>query len=387
MLHSRLRPLPRKRQQQQRPSQLQSQSQSASDAPPPPDFHDIDNDDNDNDDEDPEDLFAAFLPHLLPDDAPSFHGDPGQRLLYESPLYGPLQIMVPSYPGKSEKRTEEIAAGLREEGNGAVNEVEEGRKLFAHFLWSAAMVVAEGVEDAAAAEAGKKVVNPQKMRWSVKGHRVLELGAGAALPSIISVLSSASHVAVTDHPSSPAFTGAIDFNITANVRPPLRDRISSHPHEWGVLTDSFAKENRGRFSRIIAADCLWMKSQHENLVNTLLWFLTPAAAAAAAAATNGQEQEQEPKDDEGGKVWIVAGFHTGRAIVASFFETAQRMGLEIEDIYERDLNASEAEEKEGGGEVRRAWVPVREGEGPENRKRWCVIAVLKRSSSSATSSS
>lgn len=190
---------------------------------------------------------------------------------------------------------------------------------------------------------------------------------GTALPSIISVLSSASCVAITDHPSSPAFTGAIDFNIAANVPPALRNRISAHPHEWGVLTDSFAQENRGRFSRIIAADCLWMKGQHENLVKTLLWFLTPAAAA-----------ENNDQDAEG-KVWIVAGFHTGRAIVASFFETAQRMGLEIEDIYERDLNASEADPKKAEhGEVRRAWVPVREGEGPENRKRWCVIAVLRR---------
>lgn len=79
--------------------------------------------------------------------------------------------MVPSYPGQSEKRTEEIAAG-------AVNQVEEGRKLFAHFLWSAAMVVAEGVEDAAAAEAGEAVKKPGKMMWNVKGHKVLELGAG-----------------------------------------------------------------------------------------------------------------------------------------------------------------------------------------------------------------
>ncbi|KKA18123.1 Nicotinamide N-methyltransferase [Rasamsonia emersonii CBS 393.64] len=350
MLHSRLRPLPRKAHPS--PTQCQptaSDHTSSNDSSvPPPDFRGI-GDYDDNDDEDPEDLFASFLPHLLPDDAPSFHGDPGQRLLYDSPRYGPLQIMVPSYPGQSEKRTEEIAAGWREEGSdaGAVNQVEEGRKLFAHFLWSAAMVVAEGVEDAAAAEAGE-TVKPGKMMWSVKGHRVLELGAGAALPSIISVLSSASYVAITDHPSSPAFTGAIDFNIAANVHPPLRDRISAHPHEWGVLTDSFAQENRGRFSRIIAADCLWIKGQHENLVKTILWFLTPPAAAA-----NGQEQNQEqgPTDAEG-KVWIVAGFHTGRAIVASFFETAQRMGLEIEDIYERDLNASEADERAGeNGEI------------------------------------
>jgi predicted nicotinamide N-methyase len=83
--------------------------------------------------------------------------------------------MVPGYPGQSENRTEEIAAGQSSEGS---NPVAEGRKLFAHFLWSAAMVVAEGVEDVAAVEVGKMPIDPAKMMWSVRGRRVLELGAG-----------------------------------------------------------------------------------------------------------------------------------------------------------------------------------------------------------------
>lgn len=76
----------------------------------------------------------------------------------------------------------------------------------------------------------------------------------------------------------------------------------------------------------------------------------------------------------GGKVWVVAGFHTGRAIVAGFFETAVENGFEVERIFERDT----VERLEGGGEIRRDWAPMREGEGPENRRRWCVTAVLRR---------
>ncbi|KAJ5133927.1 uncharacterized protein N7443_004449 [Penicillium atrosanguineum] len=49
-------------------------------------------------------------------------------------------------------------------------------------------------------------------------------------------------------------------------------------------------------------------------------------------------------------------------------------GLEIEQIFERDLVSMDEE----GREIRREWVPVREDEGPENWQRWCVIAVLKR---------
>jgi nicotinamide N-methyltransferase len=70
-----------------------------------------------------------------------------------------------------------------------------------------------------------------------------------------------------------------------------------------------------------------------------------------------------------GSCWL-----TGRAIVAGFFETALKNRFVVEKIYERDLVAG----LEDGGEIRREWLPVREGEGTENQKRWCVIAVLKR---------
>ena len=143
--------------------------------------------------------------------------------------------------------------------------------------------------------------------------------------------------------------------MTYNVRNPKNSastNVTIQPHEWGTLeTDPWAVQNKGCFTRIIAADCYWMRSQHENLVRTMRWFLAP-----------------------GGRVWVVASFHTGRAIVAGFFETALQMGLEIEQIYERDLSSAQ----EDGSEVRREWMSEREGEGPENRKRWCAVALLKR---------
>lgn len=61
--------------------------------------------------------------------------------------------------------------------------------------------------------------------------------------------------------------------------------------------------------------------------------------------------------------------------MAGFFETAVKLGLEIESIYERDLVS---DVQDDGKEVRREWKPYREDEGPENRRRWCVIAFLKR---------
>lgn len=178
MLHSRLRPLPRRGRPAQKPTEGNNNDSTAV----APDFSSIHGDENEVNEEDAEDIFSAFLPHLLPDDAPQFYGDPGQLLRYDSPLYGPLTIMVPHYPEQSENRKEEIAAGLKKDGSqqdNGINKVDEGRKLFAHFLWSSAMVVAHGVEDADAIEKKSGSKNSDKMMWSVKGHRVLELGAGA----------------------------------------------------------------------------------------------------------------------------------------------------------------------------------------------------------------
>jgi hypothetical protein len=133
MLQSRLKPLTR--------------ANATSTVPTP----DLDNNNEEND-ESPEDIFGSYLAHLLPDDAPTFHGDPGQHLLYSSPRYGDLDIMVPSYPDSSTNRSD------------------SARRLFAHFLWSAGLVVAEGVELADDAQS--------KSIWAMEGETVLELGAG-----------------------------------------------------------------------------------------------------------------------------------------------------------------------------------------------------------------
>ncbi|KAJ5103805.1 hypothetical protein N7532_004334 [Penicillium argentinense] len=330
--HSRLRPLPRR--------------QPITTAVPAPDFQDEDEDRNVEAEDLPENLFESFMPFLFPEDTPPFHGDPGQHLLYASPQYGDLEIMVPSYPEQGEK-SKEVAAG--QDGR-----VEEGRKLFAHFLWSAAMVVAEGIEDADSFQ-----INPTDAKkdaydiWNVKGESIMELGAGTALPSLVAALAGASTVAATDHPSSPAFTGAMKFNMEHNLRnrTPAPATVAIEPHAWGVLDDTFSQKYKGTFTRIIAADCYWMRSQHENLARTMQWFLAP-----------------------GGKVWVIAGFHTSRAVVTDFFETAYANGFESERIFERDV----VQRDENDGEIRREWRPVREDEGPENRQRWVVVSVLRR---------
>lgn len=73
--------------------------------------------------------------------------------------------------------------------------------------------------------------------------------------------------------------------------------------------------------------------------------------------------------DPGGRIMVTSGFHTGRANLANFFDTAVEMGLVIEDIYEEDVSG-----------VRQEWNKERDGrkEDVTGRKRWLVVARLKR---------
>lgn len=92
-----------------------------------------------------------------------------------------------------------------------------------------------------------------------------------------------------------------------------------------------------------------MPGEHENLAKSMIHFLA---------------------DTNDARVYCIAGFHTGRAKVAPFFEeVVPEQGLEIEEIYEMDADGQ-----------RRPWEKERDG-GLENmgeRKKWLIVARLRR---------
>ena len=205
---------------------------------------------------------------------------------------------------------------------------------------------------------------------------------GTGLTGIVCALAGAGEVIISDYPSRQILDN-LNVNIEKNVPDYIRNKdlhlhqtlwyegalerakipfsvdgesinlssqgsINVYSHKWGCLTDQPAQSHEKYFTRIIAADCLWMLGEHENLVQSMLHFLSC---------------------DEDARVWVIAGFHSGRANVAAFFDTAAEMGLGISQIYERDVNGAE-----------RAWKRERDGghEDVTERKRWLVIAILQR---------
>jgi predicted nicotinamide N-methyase len=93
-------------------------------------------------DEEPEDIFAFAAGLIFPDDTRNMHGDDRSVIVYRSPRFGDIEL------------------------RNADPQSEDERKLFAHYLWNAGIKMAELIS------------SEEDVQWSVKGHRVLELGAG-----------------------------------------------------------------------------------------------------------------------------------------------------------------------------------------------------------------
>lgn len=207
-----------------------------------------------------------------------------------------------------------------------------------------------------------ELLAPPVSDFNISGLDTLELGADTALPSIMSTLLGAHRVVITDYPA-PVVLKTIRHNVAANIQPSYSPTgrivaaredggggIEVEGHSWGEFENPLAQSNRHAFDRVFVADCLWMPWQHENLRQSISWFL---------------------KDDTSSRAWVVGGFHTGREKMCRFFESEAlgEAGLEIDRIWERDCDG-----------IDREWAWDRGIEDPTVRKRWLVVALLRRKS-------
>ncbi|RFU76951.1 nicotinamide n-methyltransferase [Trichoderma arundinaceum] len=293
----------------------------------------------------PEDYLSTSLGVIFPDDVTNQHGDAEHSLIYASPkLPKPLLIELADPEGETDRR------------------------LFSHYLWNASLLLAELIErdslDPAATEAEREAGLGAGLSFDTRGLATLELGAGTALPSMMAGLLGAGSVVVTDYPA-PAVMKTLRENVARNIKPDLAPEGRSalvttsvlvEGHEWGVFdsdsaaaaASSFPASHAHLSDRLFVADCLWMPWQHANLRRSINHFLKRTASARA---------------------WVVAGFHTGRAKMAGFYDAQalrEEGGVEIERMWERDCDG-----------IEREWDAEREDDITE-RKRWLVVAVLKR---------
>lgn len=317
--------------------------------------------------EDPEDFLFSALSVIFPDDITNQHGDADHGVLYTSPhLPEPLHLSVTDPSGEAD------------------------RKLFSHFVWNSSLLLAKLVEAGTLeAAANNDRVAIARLRGSgpptaiaedpvvsrycpitnfdVTGRSCVEMGAGTALPSILAALLGAARVAITDYPTDVVLDN-LRANLVRNVKPGTEQEstsaVSTPPsknptstavvsvdgHEWGQFDSDVARAGHHAYDRVFVCDCLWMPWQHDNLRKSIDWFL-----------------KEDPDGD--GRCWVIGAFHTGRPKVVAFCdeEALAALNLEIEAIWERDCDDQE-----------RPWSVDRGVEDVTERKRWLVVAILRR---------
>lgn len=137
-----------------------------------------------------------------------------------------------------------------------------------HLLWNAGQVIAQYLED-----------NAQL----VQGKTVLELGAGAGLPSLIAAILGAKKVVVTDYPDAELILN-LRYNIEHCSALVNKAKIVAEGFLWGSpaepLKAHIGSQAEG-FDLLVLADILFNHSEHTKLLATLRDCLKKSAEAVA----------------------------------------------------------------------------------------------------------
>jgi hypothetical protein len=156
-----------------------------------------------------------------------------------------------------------------------------------------------------------------------------------------------SKTAITDHSNSDHLAN-IKSNVTTTLSsrsPEALERTKVHEHAWGDFDTDFCHFSQHHYGIVLASDCLWISDQHDRLISSIKWFL---------------------KENGSSKLFLTAGFHTGRDVVKSFFDKCAHQHLKWERIWEQDTIGN-----------KRIWNADRE-ETMRQSKRWTVMAELRR---------
>ncbi|PWN91562.1 hypothetical protein FA10DRAFT_265412 [Acaromyces ingoldii] len=238
----------------------------------------------------------------------------------------------------------------------------ETNGLFAHYQWDAGVLLADSIVISSRSEhsegdsdGGDDRAGLRVEAADVRGKRVLELGAGTGLPSVVAtVFGHASSVVVTDYPA-PGLLDTLRFNVSRNAPSQAGGIITVQGLDWTSVQDRLAVvQGHQTFERVFSADGLWMGQLHEPLVATISTCLSRSESARAI---------------------IVAGFHTGRPAIARFMVIAASHGLVPDGD---DAKYGGAFERCVDGQTRR-WSKSLEEQNDDHveRTRWTFYTTLR----------
>ncbi|EME32050.1 Protein N-methyltransferase NNT1 [Galdieria sulphuraria] len=142
--------------------------------------------------------------------------------------------------------------------------------LWGQYLWNGAVLLA----DILSGEAPIPSVDIQ-----VHNNRVLELGAGAAVPSLMAALRGASHVLITDYPDKELVEN-IKYNVTEYLPMEIQKNVKVEPFQWGdsMFLVRYQREECC-FDKIFLADLISNHYAHHKLLLSCKQLLKPDGIA------------------------------------------------------------------------------------------------------------
>jgi EEF1A N-terminal glycine/lysine methyltransferase len=210
--------------------------------------------------------------------------------------------------------------------------------LWGHHLWNAGRVISTYLESQASL---------------IKGKTVLELGAGAGLPSLVCAILGAKTVVVTDFPD-PDLIENIRYNIEHCQEPTvvgdeidIKTVASAEGYLWGAnpthllahialnnSTHAASAEGSPCFDILILADLLFNHSEHAKLISTVKQTLSRSQSSKAFVFFTPYRPWLLEKD-------------------LAFFDLAREAGFNVERVLEETVEKVMFEEDRGDEKIRR----------------------------------
>jgi len=94
-----------------------------------------------------------------------------------------------------------------------------------------------------------------------RGKRVLELGAGAGLPSLTAAMCGAEKTVITDYPDQSLVDNMV-WNADVNLTGEIRGNVDVEGFVWGAKVDSLMEKSGGKgYDVLILSDLVFNHSQ------------------------------------------------------------------------------------------------------------------------------
>lgn len=198
--------------------------------------------------------------------------------------------------------------------------------LWGHHLWQAGRIISTYLERAPSLTASKTV---------------LELGAGAGLPSLVCSVLGAKKVVVTDYPDpdliSNLWRNISSAGLTEEVDGDEEKQVIAEGYCWGAnpepLLSHLSPASSG-FDILILADLLFNHSEHQKLVSTIQSTLSKKQDSKALVFFTPYRPWLYEKD-------------------MAFFKLVKEGGFEVEKVLEEKMQKVMFEKDPGDEELRR----------------------------------